>query len=126
MSLFELLHHVTREIPECVHTSVIDRDSGMALASVSPLVSSDAAAASDAYQSDILRALEQAQEALEIQSGVESMMLVSQTNVFIAIPLSQGQHIWHVVTSINTTVGFTQAIMRKHRAALQQSMMTIV
>lgn len=126
MSLFELLHQVTREIPECVHTSVIDRDSGMALASVSPLTSSDAAAASDAYQSDILRALEQAQDALEISPGLESMMLTSQAHVFIAQPLSQGQYVWHVVTSINTTVGFTQAIMRKHRASLQQSMMTLV
>lgn len=126
MSIFEILKQVAQNIPGCIHTSVVDIDSGMSLAAVSPGHEALGAAGADAYQSDMFRFIQKANNALDAPQATESIVLIGESSVFIATPFHGTAYFWHVVTSIETTIGFTQAIMRKYQQPLEESMAKIL
>ena len=125
-TIFEILHRVAQDIPGCLHTSVVDLDSGMSLAAVSPGQDSLTAAGGDAYQSDMFRLIGQAAEGLKSSPVPESVVLIGERSIFISSPFPQTSFFWHVVTSIDTTIGFTQAIMRKYQQPLVESISSVL
>jgi predicted regulator of Ras-like GTPase activity (Roadblock/LC7/MglB family) len=118
-TLNELLAQIAQEVPGCLMTSVVDLDSGLALASVSH--DSLAAAGADAYHADIYRALYRAASALEGAQHPEAVVLMSHHAVFLSVPFGGTTCFWHVVTRIDTTIGFTQALIRKYYHAMEQA-----
>lgn len=112
-TIFELLSAIAAEIPGCVATSIVDIESGMSLASISgadPL----AAEGADAFHCDVYRSLQRAASALEGNQHAEAVVIMSQQAVFISLPFGGTPYFWHVVTPLDTTIGFTQALMRKY------------
>lgn len=124
-TIFELLHRVAHDIPGCLHTSVVDIESGMSLAAISPGQDNLGAAGADAYQSDLFRQIRQASEGLQSKRLPESVVIIGEMSIFISSPFPQTTYFWHVVTSIDTTIGFTQAIMRKYQQPLIDSISNV-
>ncbi|RAL25432.1 hypothetical protein DL240_04270 [Lujinxingia litoralis] len=119
-SLYDLLNEITGELPGCLHTSVIDRETGLSLASVSqgdPLETAGA----DAFHSDLFRTTGVLLEGLPLGNEADSLVLSSQRATFVSVPLAEMNYLWLVVTERRMTVGFTQALMRKHQGRLETS-----
>ncbi|MEZ4460029.1 MAG: hypothetical protein R3E66_09925 [bacterium] len=58
----------------------------------------------------------------EIGTGAEKadgIVILGDHHVFLSVPLDD-MFFWHVVTDSETTLGFTQAVVRKHRDAMRQ------
>ena len=125
ISLFELLHRVSAALPGCLHTSVVDQETGLALAAVSEGDPLDSAGA-DAYHNDLYRLSVLAAEGLPKSSEAEAIILTGKKTVFVSQPLGETGFIWLVVTGRETTVGFTQAIMRKRAKTLVESLQALV
>ncbi len=123
-SIFEILQQVAQNIPGCLMTSVVDADSGMSLASVSQDTLS--AATADAYHADLYRSIERSMNMLENPKPVEGVVLVGESAVFISAPFLESTYFWHVVTDLDTTVGFTQALMRKYRPQVEESLRQVL
>lgn len=114
MSVFDVLNLVRSELPGFVSTSVVTLENGLQLANVC-VVDADDAAAADAFHSDIYRATHRALR--EIQGAdrrTDGIVLMSEHHMFLSVPLDD-EFFWHVVTQAETTLGFTQAVMRKYR-----------
>ena len=113
-SIFEILQQVTESIPGCAFTSIVDASTGMSLASVpGPQQTEGSPEAADAYHSDLYRLVSRALDALESHQSLRGLVLHSEKFTFISQPLPDSTYMWHVVTVSATTVGFTQAMMRK-------------
>lgn len=123
-SLFDLLQRFSEQLPGCVHTSIVDRESGMAIAAVSEGDPLDSAGA-DAFHSDLYRL---SQEALSgtVPNAPTGIVLTSKEVTFVSRPLDDSRFIWLVVTRRSTTVGFTQAIMRKKIDEVQAAIRALV
>lgn len=117
MSLFDLLRKVADELPGCVATSVVGKDDGLPLASVSSEHSEDAAAA-DAFHSDVYRVVERALDELGRDAPVEGIVLQGDEMIYVSLPVDD-LYFWHVVTKSDTTLGFTQALMRRYRSQIE-------
>jgi hypothetical protein len=120
-SIFELLSAIASEIPGCISTSVVDIESGMSLAAITRQDSLSAAGA-DAFHCDVYRSLQRAASALEGQQHPEAIVIMSQRAVFISLPFGGTPYFWHVVTPLDTTIGFTQALMRKYYHQVDHSL----
>lgn len=110
--LFEVLQNVANELPDCQLTSVVSLDSGLALASLSP-GAADAAAA-DAFHSQLYKLVAQALREVGSGAPVDDVVVHGERNTFVSVPLGETGYFWHVVTASSTTLGFTQAVMRKY------------
>jgi len=117
MSLFDLLRNVADELPGCVATSVVGKEDGLPLASVSHGHSEDAAAA-DAFHSDVYRMVERALGELGRDAPVEGIVLLGDEMTYVSLPV-EDTYFWHVVTKSDTTLGFTQALMRRYRGQIE-------
>lgn len=126
LSIFQVLQQVADHIPGCLMTSVVDGESGMSLASVSPRVDAGAAAGADAFHSDLYRLVQRSMAMLEAEQDIEGVVLVGEAAIFISAPLPQGALFWHVVTDLDTTVGFSQALMRKYLPQVQRAMAYLI
>ena len=124
-SLFELLERIAEQLPGCLHTSVVDRETGLALAAVSQGDPLDSAGA-DAYHSDLYRLSTFAAIGLPKSSQAEGIVLTGKRSVFVSLPLGETGFVWLVVTKRETTVGFTQAIMRKRGDEIAESLAVLV
>lgn len=120
-SIFDVLERVTQQIPGCLMTSVVDLDSGISLATVGASGSMTSAEA-DAYHSDLYRLIERSMAMLESHQPVEGLVLMGRSATFVSAPLGDSGHFWHVATEVDTTIGFTQALMRKYQADVTQSL----
>lgn len=119
-SIFEVLQQVAANIPGCLFTSIVDADSGMSLASVSPR--GEDAAGADAFHSDLYRLIQRSMQMLESPQPIEGVVLVGDSAIFLSIPFPNSTYFWHMATDLDTTVGFTQALMRKYSGAVTQSL----
>ena len=118
MSVFDVLNSLRGELPGFVSSSVVGFENGLQLASVSACDSDDSAAA-DAFHSNVYRAT--ARALAEIGTGAEKadgIVILGEHHVFLSVPLDD-MFFWHVVTESETTLGFTQAVVRKHRDAMR-------
>lgn len=125
VTLQEMLAELSDEVPGCRHTSVIDGRTGLALAAVSETDPLDAAGA-DAYHSDLYRLGRTALEEMPLSGPTEEVVITGGTNTFVSIPVEDTGYIWLVVTEQATTVGFIQALMRKHVGRVQESVRELV
>ena len=125
LSIFEVLQQVANNIPGCLMTSVVDADSGMSLASVTPDDAVDAASA-DAFHSDLYRLVHRSMQTLDSPQAVDGLVLVGEHAIFLSIPFPNSTYFWHMVTDLDTTVGFTQALMRKYSGPVMQSMSAVL
>ena len=114
MTLMDLLETIADELPGCELTSVVSFDSGLSLASVSP-ASHDDAAAADAFHCELYRLLGKALTEAGSSSPIDDVVVRGAKRTFISTPLAQSGYFWHVCTKTETTLGFTQAVMRKYR-----------
>ena len=101
-------------------TSIVDVDSGMSLAAVhhSDVDTTDAA---DAYHGELYRLIHRSMDMLDSPQFVEQLVLVGEGAIFLSTPVPGTRYFWHVVTGVDTTVGFTQALMRKYHHNIEQS-----
>lgn len=119
MSVFDLLRRIADELPGCILTSVVSMDDGLPLATVTVADNEDAAAA-DAFHSDVYRTVGRALRELGVQSQVQGFVLQGEQTTYVSLPLGSG-FFWHIATRSDTTLGFTQALMRRHRDQISQS-----
>lgn len=125
MTLLELLDTVRNELPGCEITSVVDRESGLSLASSANVASHDAAAA-DAFESQLLRVLSHALEESLITDPIEDVVLQGKARTLVASPLGDSGYFWHICTASETTLGFTQAVMRKYHGEVLDGVVALV
>ncbi len=113
MTLFDLLQSTSDELPGCLTASIVSLDSGLPLATISNLDDDDAAAA-DAFHSEVYRNVGAALKELGAEQAVKGMVIEGDNATSISLPLADSGFFWHIVTESRTTLGFTQAVMRKH------------
>ncbi len=121
-TIFEVLEQVSRTVPNCQYTSIVDMHTGMSVASVMASADPMSAEGADAYHGNVYHRVARALEALDASQGIESLVLHTESSVFISVPVPDSPYFWHVVTTSATTVGFTQAIMRKHQDTLLRTL----
>jgi len=124
-SIFAVLQQVAQTIPGCRLTSVVDAETGMSIASVSAEDVGGAAAGADAYHADMYRFITRAMGSLGSPQGIESVVLVGDYSVFISLPFNE-RYFWHVVTTRETTVGYTQAMMRRYSVQVAESVRGLI
>ncbi len=124
-SIFEVLRQAAHDIPGCLIASVVDGQSGMSLAAVCAEDTSLADSA-DAYHADLYRLVYNAMDALDRPMLPDGIVLIAEQAIFISTPFPGSPYFWHVVTRIDTTVGFTQAIMRKYQDRVLASMREVL
>lgn len=124
-SLHEVLEQMTREFPGCLHTSVIDADTGLALAAASQSDPLDSAGA-DAFHSDLYRLSQSALAELPAQTEPRQIVLTSKKAMFLSVAVEPTGYLWLVVARRGTTVGFLQALMRKHTPTIEESVQALV
>lgn len=117
MNLFELLKSTSDELPGFLSASIVSLDSGLPLATVANVDDDDAAAA-DAFHSDVYRTVLAALAELGAEQSVEGVVIEGDDSTCISLPLGDSGYFWHIVTQSRTTLGFTQAVMRKHKDAV--------
>lgn len=110
-NLLDILDEVAREVPGCILTSIVSLETGLPLASVSDVDSEDAAGA-DAFHSQLYRQIQRAVGELGEGQNVRAVVISADDATFVSWPIRDG-YFWHVVTSPDTTLGFTRAMMRK-------------
>ncbi len=125
MDLFKVLEDLSAQLPGCKMASIVDLESGMQLACVAPKHATSAAGA-DAFQSELYRQLEELIPTLDCDGPLESIVLESSETTFVSEPVGHTGYFWHVATDQNTTLGFTQAIMRKYRSRIEESVKSLV
>jgi predicted regulator of Ras-like GTPase activity (Roadblock/LC7/MglB family) len=123
--LFSVLQDLSAQLPGCKMVSIVDLESGMQLASVAEGLAAGAAGA-DAFQSELHRKVDELVPTLDCDGPLESVVLESDETTFIAEPIGETGYFWHVATSADTTLGFTQAIMRKYRNRILESVSALV
>lgn len=124
MSVFDVLNLLRSELPGFVSSSVVGMENGLQLACVSAIDADDSAAA-DAFHSDVYRTVAGALS--EMGTGTEranGIVILSEHHVFLSVPLDD-MFFWHVVTQSETTLGFTQAVVRKHRDAMRHEVRSL-
>lgn len=124
-TLTELLENLAGDVPGCQHTSVIDGRTGLSLAAVSETDPLDSAG-TDAFHSDLYRLSQSLMDGTSLAGGAEEIVLNSGDATFISIPVDDTGFLWLVVTDRETTVGFVQALMRKHVGAIEESLRDLV
>jgi hypothetical protein len=123
--LFSVLQDLSAQLPGCKMASIVELASGMQLACVAEGVATSAAGA-DAFQSELHRKVEELVPTLDCEGPLESVVLESDETTFISEPIGTTGYFWHVATDSETTLGFTQAIMRKFRGRILDSVNTLV
>ena len=125
VSLHNLLEELAGQLPGCLHTSIIDAQTGLSLAASSETEPMNAAG-TDAFHTDLYRLGRQVAGQVSEEGEVEEMVLSSHRAVFVSTPVKGNGFLWLVVTEPDATVGFTQAMMRKHVARVEESLGELV
>ncbi|QDG49808.1 hypothetical protein FIV42_03355 [Persicimonas caeni] len=125
MDLFTVLEDLSAKLPGCKLASIVELESGMQLACVTAEDAAGAAGA-DAFQSELFRHLEELVPTLDCDGPLESVVLESSDTTFVSEPVGNTGYFWHVATDGSTTLGFTQAIMRKYRTRIADSVHALV
>ena len=125
VTLNDTLAELSGKMPGCLHTSVIDSTTGLALAasSASDPISS---AGADAFHSDLYRLSESVLKGIPTAQKPRELVLTSQEATFVSVPVEETGYLWLVVAGRDTTVGFIQALMRKHISRIEEGLRTLV
>lgn len=123
--LFHILEELSNQLPGCKMASIVDLQTGMQLASVGGAGGAKAAGA-DAFQSELYNQLGGLSEALGAVGEPEMLVVESGQTTFVSELIGESGYLWHVATDAETTLGFTQAIMRKYRERVTQGVAQLV
>jgi hypothetical protein len=123
--LFSVLEDLSAQLPGCKMASIVDLESGMQLASVAGELVAQAAGA-DAFQSEMYGRIEALVGVLGTDGGPQSVVLECDRTTFVSELIGQTGYFWHVATDSGTTLGFTQAIMRKYRSRIADGVIGLV
>lgn len=124
-SLDQVLDELSGGLQGCLHTSVIDGETGLALASATRSEGLEAAGA-DAFHNDLYRLGRDALGALPSRERLEEVVVTSQKATFVSVPVDNTGYVWLVVADSDTTVGFVQAMMRKHVERIEECLAPLV
>lgn len=124
-TLHEMLEEISGKMPGCLHTSVIDSATGLALAACSDSDPLDGAGA-DAFHSDLYRLSEAVIEGIPTAGEPRELVLTSKEATFVSVPVEETGYMWLVVAGRDTTVGFIQALMRKYVARIEEGLQALV
>lgn len=116
--LFDVLKKMADELPGCELTSIVAFETGLSLACVSP--NQDGAAAADAFHSELYRIANTAIGELGVDAPIDDVVVQGERRTFVSSPIGDSGYFWHVATRAGTTLGFTQALMRKYRDEIEQ------
>lgn len=122
--LFDVLRKMADELPGCELTSVVAFDTGLSLACVSS--SPDGAAAADAFHSELYRVAGRAMTEIGIDAPIEDVVVQGDRHVYVSSPIGNTGYFWHVATGVETTLGFTQALMRKYRDDIEAGVKELI
>lgn len=122
--LFGVLEELAAQLPGCKMASIVDLNSGMQLASVAGELSAQAAGA-DAYQSELYRRIDDLVGVLGTDGAPEMVVMECEQSTFVSELIGQSGYFWHIATDVSTTLGFTQAIMRKFRGRIAESVLDL-
>ncbi len=125
MTLRELLNQVRDELPGCELTSIVSFESGLSIAA-STSASSDARAAVDAYDGEVHRLLSRVLVDSGLDNDIDDIVIKGSTRTLVSTPLGDTGYFWHLSTSAETTLGFTQAVMRKYHADVMHGVADLV
>jgi hypothetical protein len=84
------------------------------------------AAGADAFQSELYRKVGELVPVLDCEGPLKSVVLESEGTTFVSEPVGETGYFWHVATDADATLGFTQAIMRKFRTRVLDSVNALV
>ena len=118
--LFDRLRTVADELPGCRLTSIVSFETGLSLASVADGAEEEAAGA-DAFHNEMYRQIATALRELESSQAIENLVVQGRKAIFVSTPLGDSGYFWHVATDASTTLGYTQAVMRKWRDEIENS-----
>lgn len=124
-TLQDMLEELSGKLSGCLHTSVIDSSTGLALAACSDSDPLDSAGA-DAFHSDLYRLSEAVIDGIPTAEKPRELVLTSQEATFVSVPVEETGFLWLVVADRDTTVGFIQALMRKHVSRIEEGLRTLV
>jgi predicted regulator of Ras-like GTPase activity (Roadblock/LC7/MglB family) len=122
--LFDVLRKMADELPGCELASVVSFDTGLSLACVS--ADQDGAAAADAFHGQLYRTAQRAVDELGAEGPIEDLVIEGDRRIFVSSPIGDSGYFWHVATSAGTTLGFTQALMRKYRDDVEKGVLELV
>lgn len=125
MTLLDLLQRVVDELPGCELTSVVSLETGLSLAAVSAAAPNDAAAA-DAFGGELYRVVREALTESGIDGAVDDIVVQGRARTLVSTPLADTNYFWHISTRVETTLGFTQAVMRKYQAEVAEGVTALV
>ena len=125
-SLSDMLQDMVDQLPGCLHTSVIDGNTGLSLVSVSDEVDALDAAGTDAYHNDLYRLSKSTLEGSPLTDEVSEVIMTSRQARFVSVPVGDSGYLWLVVTRRDATVGFIQAMMRKHVEKIGEGLSALV
>lgn len=119
LRLFDVLQRVADELPGCELTSVASLESGLSLASAAPGAERDVSAA-DAFGAQLYRLLADALDESGASGDVEDFVIQGRQRTCVAVRLEDSGYFWHVSTTADTMLGFTQAVIRKYQSQVTQ------
>ncbi len=124
-SLTDMLDKFTDDLSGCMHASVVDVSTGLALVakSNSTEVSGEG---TDAFHADLYRMSQKLLADLPMGDEPREIVMRSQQATFVSTPLESTGYILLVVTGADTTVGFIQAMMRKHASRIEEGVGALV
>ena len=125
MTLIELLDKVRDELPGCELMSVVSFDSGLSLAASSAAAPNDSAAA-DAFGSEVYRLARSALGESGLSSDIDDVVIQGRARTLVSTPLGDTGYFWHISTRADTTLGFTQAVMRKYLGEIVEGVNALV
>lgn len=125
MTLVDLLHQVREELPGCEFTSVVEVESGLSLVS-SQAIARDDVEALDAFETELHRVLQHALHQSGADVPVDDVVIQGRERTLVTLRLGESGYFLHVVTSAKTTLGFTQAVMRKYQAQILERVDALV
>ncbi len=122
-TLQELLEKAAGEIPELIGTSIVNFDSGLAIATYSPDPNFDVTVASAAY-SEVLK---QNNKALELLGGPEIVgetedILVTTDRAYILVRQLGEKHYQGVAMTRKGNLGLARVIMKKYELAFLETL----
>lgn len=114
MSLDEILNAFAADVTGFGSASVVHRDEGTAIASVSLDDGGVDGAVADAYLAEMLKHHRRAQTELGDDSGTEDLVVETAQGILVARPLSETDYIWTVAAASPANASLTRALMRKY------------
>ena len=125
MSLFKFLGAIASDLPGCLSTSIVSVETGLALANVSAIDVEESAGV-DAYLALALQESDRLIQSMKLNDSVSSLVVRGQRVTVVSVSLGDAGYMWNVVTESDTTLGFTQAVLRKHTQTARELVRTFL